>query len=490
MKNTLLLSLSNILMRLCALAFQAYLAAKIGPGQLGVFGIITSVGMVFATISISGVRFSVTRLVAEEVSKQNEYPKGLMCCAFRYGSLFGLVSGVGMYFLSDVLSTSYIGDAGAVAALRIMSFSMPAISLGACVEGYFSAKQKVFRLVTVQTISQLLRIAFVVCGFGAFLDKGAYPSDILAAGHLVGEGSFAVFLFLLYLPEIYKKKDNGKGENYFPALVKTAMPLAVSAYMRTGLSSLGQVIIPAGLKKSGMGSVGAFSVYGVITQMAMPVVMFPSALLAAMGNILIPRLTEAQVKKQKIGISYIVNRSLRIGAMFSFGIMGVMLFFANGLAQAIYKNSEAAIYIRLFAPLIPVIYIDCVTDGCLKGLGQQVYSMMYNVFEGIINVVLLFFLLPRMAMTGYILVMYIKEVFNATLSIRRLTFVTSVDVSAGVLMSVSLCTLGAGAVSRILTFPCVWANVIIYLCSYGLLLYVLNTVTRDDIRWVRTLIKQ
>lgn len=474
-------------MRLCALVFQAYLAARIGPGQLGVFGIITSVGMVFATISISGIRFSVTRLVAEEISNCNEYPRRLMCCAFKYGSFFGLLSGAGMYLLSGVLSKCYIGDADAVMALRIMALSMPAIALGGCVEGYFSAKQKIFRLVVVQAISQLLRIAFVVLGFVMFLDKAVYPSDILAMGYFVGEGAFAAFLFLLYLPEIYRKKDAGKNEKYFNKLVKTAMPLAVSAYMRTGLSSLGQVIIPAGLKKSGMGSVGAFSIYGIITQMSMPVVMFPSALLSAMGNILIPRLTEAQVRKQNISISYIVNRSLRIGAMFSFGIMGVMLFFADGLAEAIYKNSEAAIYIRLFAPLIPVIYIDCVTDGCLKGLGQQVYSMMYNVFEGIINVVLLFFLLPRMAMTGYILVMYIKEIFNATLSIRRLSRVTSVDISTNVLISVCLCTFGARLFGKILMLPGVWLNIIVYLVFYSILLYVINAVTREDIKWIVTL---
>ena len=402
MKNTLLLAVSSIIMRFCALCFQAYLAASIGPKQLGIFGIITSVGTVFATISISGVRFSVTRLAAEEVSRGNEYPRSFMCCAFKYAAFCGVGAGMGLYILSGIISKSYVGDIEAIMPLRVIALSMPAISLGSCIEGYFTAKQKIFRLIITQMVSQLVRIGFVCVAFGKFLGRGAYPADILASGTAIGEITFACVMFLLYFIERYKKNEVNSSGGYFPRLIKTAAPLAVSAYMRTGLSSLGQVIIPSGLKKAGMGSTGAFTAYGVIAQMAMPVVMFPAALLGALSDVLVPRLTDAQVRNKTIGISYIVNRALRIGMMFSFGIMGIMLFFSGDLGAAIYKNSEAGTYIKIFAPLVPVIYIDYVTDGCLKGLGQQVHSMIYNVLEGIINVVLLFLLLPKMALAGYV----------------------------------------------------------------------------------------
>ena len=78
-----------------------------------------------------------------------------------------------------------------------------------------------------------------------------------------------------------------------------------------------------------MGSASAFSTYGVISQMSMPVIMFPAALLGALGEVLVPRLTEAQVKGKKIGISYIVNRALRLGVIFSFGVAGAMLFYSQ-----------------------------------------------------------------------------------------------------------------------------------------------------------------
>jgi len=110
LKNTLILAASTILLRLFALFFQSYLASAIGSEKLGVFGIISSVGVVFATIAISGIRFSVTRLVAEEESKGNHNPHSLMRFAFLYASFFGAVSGVAMFFGANLLARYWVMD--------------------------------------------------------------------------------------------------------------------------------------------------------------------------------------------------------------------------------------------------------------------------------------------------------------------------------------------------------------------------------------------
>ena len=81
-------------------------------------------------------------------------------------------------------------------------------------------------------------------------------------------------------------------------------------------------------------------------------------------------------------------------------------------------------YIRLFALIAPVMYMDIVTDGCLKGLGQMMHSMRFNIAEAALGVLLVIALLPRWALNGYIFVIFFCEIFNFTLSIRRLRKVT------------------------------------------------------------------
>lgn len=485
LKNTILLAASNILLRFIALCFQSYLAGRIGAENLGLFGIISSVGVVFATIAISGVRFGTTRLVAEEEGRGNHNPRSLMRCAFIYSLIFGIISGGVLYLGSDLLSTHWVMNRDAASPLRIMAVSMPFISFASVIEGYFTAKQKIFRLISTEIAAQLLRVVFVAVN----LNDGNIIKT-LTQGMLIGEISLFFGAVLLFVKDYAGKREDSPKSGNLLRLIKISSPLAISAYMRTGLSSLGQIIIPHGLKRGGMGNKSAFATYGIVSQMSLPVIMFPVALLGALGEVLVPRLTAAQVQGRKIGISYIVNRALRLGVLFSFGVAGVMFFFSGPLGRGIYKSAEAGEYIKIFAPLVPIVYIDCVTDGCLKGLNQQLHSMMYNVMEGIINVVLLFILLPRTAIMGYIAVMYIKELFNAFLSIRRLTKVTHLDfVSWGMLPSVaSLC--GAKILCDTVSFSApLGIAILIYLLFYVTLLYVLSAVSREDMRWIFSLLK-
>ncbi len=419
MKNTLSISFGSILMRAMGLYLQIYIASVISADVLGVFGLISSAYMIFVTLSLSGIRFCVTRVVAEEVSRGSSYPKKLMNSAFLYSLFFGFLALFSMWGLSGIIAERWIGASNSLVPLKILALSLPFIPLNAAVEGYFTAKQKVKRIVFMQIFDQIIKIIFIIAAFSLFSGKIKNPCNALVLSTTFGEIVSGIILLVLYYSEAWKKKTASHGK--MGAITKTAFPLAVSSYMRTGLTSLGHMLIPRGLTMGGMQRSGAFVTYGIIHQMALPVLMFPSAILSALGEVLIPRLTEAQTQNKVIGISYIVNRALRIGAIFSFLVAGYMFFYSQELSDLIYKNAEAGYYIKLMAPLIPIIYCDCVTDGCLKGLGQQLRCMIYNILEAVINIVLLMLLLPKIAILGYLITMYVKELFNFVLSLRRLS---------------------------------------------------------------------
>ena len=101
-----------------------------------------------------------------------------------------------------------------------------------------------------------------------------------------------------------------------------------------------------------------------------------------------------------------------------------MFFFADHLGLAVYKSTEAGHYIRILAPLVPIMYTDMTVDGCLKGLGQQVWSMGINIADALIGLAMVWWLLPRYALAAYIAVIYLTELFNFVLSMLRLRKIT------------------------------------------------------------------
>ncbi len=487
LKNTLMLAGGSVLLRAVGLCFQMYLAAKVGAEGLGIYGLITSVYIVFATISVSGIRFAVTRLTAEEIGYGNEHPHKIVRYAFFYALFFGSISFLVLFLFSGVIAEKWIFHTYAVLPLKLLSVSLPFVGTGAVFEGYFTAKQKISRLVLLQLLNQVIRIFSTVYILSTFPSAQAHPCDVLAFSTLLGEVFFALFSFILYMLNSRRHKEKKYLGNVFTRLIYVAVPLAVSAYMRTGLSSLGHVIIPFGFRKAGMGSSGAFITYGIITQMAFPIIMFPASLLVALGEILVPRLTEAQVNRRYTSISYMTSRANRLGYIFSILIFGIMFFFPNILGQ-LCKSTEAALYIKVFAPLIPVMYCDSVTDGCLKGLGQQLYCMILNIIEAVINIVLLLILLPRYAIMGYIITVYVKEIFNTVLSYLRLQKITKLGPDIPMHITVLLCSFFAFPLSIIMSNIAI-IRMACYVLIYISLLYIFNSVTRSDLRWSFSIIK-
>ena len=154
--------------------------------------------------------------------------------------------------------------------------------------------------------------------------------------------------------------------------------------------------------------------------MALPVVLFPSCLLYALADLLVPELTTAQVSGRCGDIRRLVRTLLYRCLLFACGTAVLLLAFSGPLGRLIYHSDDAGRYIRLLAPLVPVMYLDTVTDGCLRGLGQQTRCMAINVLDATFGVVLVWALLPRFGLAGYLFVLYFNECVNFTLSFTLL----------------------------------------------------------------------
>ena len=116
---------------------------------------------------------------------------------------------------------------------------------------------------------------------------------------------------------------------------------------------------------------------------------------------------------------------LRLAIMFSAAAAALLFLLANPIAIRIYQTPQVADYIRMFVPIVPMIYLDIIVDGCLKGLGQQMWSMGINILESACSVVLTYVLVPRFGITGFVWVVYFNEIFNFVLSFRKLRTVMS-----------------------------------------------------------------
>ena len=178
-------------------------------------------------------------------------------------------------------------------------------------------------------------------------------------------------------------------------MLSIALPLAAAAYARSGLSTLQHLLVPRGLRASGLASAAALAGYGIIQGMALPAVLFPSCVMLAVAELIVPKLTEQQVQGKKLRIRSVTENILEKGLMFS--ALTAALFFALGrpLGLALYDSLDAGKYIQLFALIVPIMYLDMLADGCLKGLGEMMFCMYVNIADAGLSALLVWLLLPH-----------------------------------------------------------------------------------------------
>ena len=375
--NTALMTGSSIVMRCIGLVFQAWVVGRIGAAGIGLYQLVMSVSVLFATFAISGIRFATTRLISEEMGlERGAGVTGAMRRCACYALFFGLCAGTMVYFLAEPVGFLWIGDARTVRSLRITSISLPCIALSSVMDGYFTASGRVWKPTLVHLIEQLVSITCVMW----FLSLAATGDLEQSCAAVTAGGACADAVSLLMMTAMYTldRRKYRRGGDTVPHLTRRMLAVAL------------------------------------------PVVLFPSCLLYALADLLVPELTTAQVSGRCGDIRRLVRTLLYRCLLFACGTAVLLLAFSGPLGRLIYHSDDAGRYIRLLAPLVPVMYLDTVTDGCLRGLGQQTRCMAINVLDATLGVVLVWVLLPRFGLAGYIFILYFNECVNFTLSFTLL----------------------------------------------------------------------
>ncbi len=510
----MLMGLFNILLRAVGVSFQVYIVSLVGATTSGLSALISGVFGFAVTLALSGIQLGCTRLVAEGVGTDNElHIRNTLRCALAYALFFGFLSASLLFCFAAPIARYGLHHPETVLPLRTMALSLPAMSLTSCLSGYFIAVRRAYKSTLLQVGEQLLRILLTVFLFHqTTIVSPAHALSLLSRADTTACISAALCMLALFLldrrrhaldPHTPPLKQTSLSSS-FPAvarhLLSVTLPVAVSAYARSGLISLEHLLLPIGLEKFGQESAAALADYGALQSMALPVVLFPTALPAAFANLLIPEVTERHVRGEHAGICRMIRHVLSFALLYAICIAGIMLTFAEDFGTLLYQNHQAAHFIRILAPLIPIMYLDSAVDAMLKGLGQQVSSMGINIIDASLSVLLVWLLVPRLGIYGYVVTIYVTEIVNAALSIARLLVVTRTTLPlARWVVPPAVSILGAVCTVRLLNVtvlpalgPLASGQNVVALCvqiglvigMYFLYCRLLGALRRQDLRWL------
>jgi stage V sporulation protein B len=350
--------------------------------------------------------------------------------------------------------------------------------------GYFTAANRIGTLAAVEIAEQLCSMAvtmlFLTLWAGA--DPGRACMSVIF-GSSIGA---CLTLFCLVCLRIREKSDPGGPIPVRSRLLQTAVPLALADVLKSGISTTENLMVPRRLALYA-GTLSPLAAFGTVCGMVFPVLTFPTVFLFGVTELLIPELARCNAVGSTTRIQYLASKSLRVALLYGTVCATVLFLIAKPLCLRLYDSPEAGQYLRLLAPLVVMLYCDNVTDAMIKGLGEQKASVRYNICTNIMDVILLYLLLPRFGITGYFISFTVTHVINFILSLRRLLKITGLSLK----MTVPVLTVTAGIVATSLAGFV--KNIILCVLAGFLLLsslFVLfGIIQKEDMLWVRNLLK-
>ncbi len=420
--NGAMLTLVGFAMRAAGLFLGAYISSAIGAEGVGLQSLVMTVYSFATTLATSGVGLSVTRLVAAAIGGESaENGDKILRGAFLYAFIFGSVATLMLFSLGGVIGRFMLSDPRTVGALRMLSFSLLPIAMSSVISGYFSAVRRVTLNSAVQVTGQAVKILLTVVLLLKFAPMGTeYAVFALALGISIAEA----FCFFLSLTEFFfdrRMYRTTANKGYAVGdVAKMALPLAFSSYVRSFLLSVEHSLIPKRLTERGNSAEAALSSYGYLHGMALPIILFPMTPLSSYSGLLVPEFAESESAGRQKRMEYIAGEAIAKTLMYAFVSAVFIYVFSEELGYVIYSSYDAGKYIAMLAPVIPIMYLDHVTDSMLKGIGEHVFSMWVNIADSFLSVILVWILIPVFDIEGYAIVIIVMELFNFTLSFLRL----------------------------------------------------------------------
>ena len=134
-----------------------------------------------------------------------------------------------------------------------------------------------------------------------------------------------------------------------------------------------------------------------------------------------------------------------------------------------FESSDAGKYLTYLSFLPMFMYIDTVTDAILKGLNKQLYALKINIADSFMRIMLIFMLVPRLGIEGYILIMYISEIINFAASYFKLKKMTNLKISLSYsIIYPIVCSIICVWILKLIPTNNVFAEILIFAAMYFL----------------------
>lgn len=425
LKGTFILTATGFITRIIGFFYRIFLSHTFGEEGVGLYQLIFPVYALCFSFTCAGLQLAISRCVARYKASGNT--RRAMECLYGGLSLSVILSVCVMFLLqnnNEVIALRFLGDVRCAPLLSAMAYAFPFASIHSCIVGYYIGLKATKIPAISQLVEQVVRIVSVYALYIALSKNHANVSVTVAVCGLVfGEISSAAFILWNFgrsIPHL-PQKENHMLSSFFET-TWLSIPLTANRIMLNILQSIEAVSIPAKLLLYGYTTKEALSIYGVLTGMALPCILFPSAISNSIATMLLPAVAEMQSNDSSKSLKTLTRKVSIVCIMLGSGCTVLFLVSARFIGEAVFQSPLAGKFIFILAWICPFLYVSTTLISTLNGLGKTFLTLCINVLGLCIRIGGVFFLTPFYGIKGYLYGLLISQIVVTLLCYVSLWF--------------------------------------------------------------------
>lgn len=446
-----ILAMAGLLVRVIGLAYRIPLIRIIGDEGMGYYSVAYEVYSIVLLLSSYSLPLAVSKMISTRIAKE-EYANAdrILKAALAYATLIG---GIGCLFVW--LSAGWFAEVFyrlpmCIYALESLAPTVWIMSYLGVMRGYYQGRKTMIPTAVSQVIEQLVNAvvsvgaAWALCeralrdGLGEGMSK-AYG----AAGGTIGTGAGAmsallmfIIIYVLHRREYEKEAagDTQERRDSYSQIARALMLTVVPVILSTAIYNISGIIdayiysnIMTGRFAQDASDVA--SQYGAFTGKYKTLMNIPVAIANALASSLIPTMSSASARKDRVETSRGINMSVRYVMLICLPASAGLTVLGGPVVRLLFGASDIAEQMTVIGSLWVACYsLSTVTNAILQGCSHMELPVHHSLISLVIHII--------------------------SLAVMMLVFdmgIYSMPV-AGIIFALSMCVLNAVSIRRVIGY--------------------------------------
>lgn len=382
----LILSISNILVKIIGLLFKIPMSHIIGDIGMGYFNSAYSVYTFLYMLSTSGLPVALAVMVSEnKTAGKVTTSKAAYRTALVLFFIIGFTASAVMLFASDGLAELIKSDKSAF-SIMVAAPTMLFICISSAIRGYFQGCGNMIPTAVSQGVEALGKL---IIGIGAavYAIRRGYEIHIISAYAVSGLtlGAFAGMLFLFIVkfmrgdkdmlpPDLNIRNEKTEYKAIIYRFIKISLPITVSASVMSLSNMIDTAMIQRVLQSTGISAENAAALFGNYTSLAVPMFNFPPIFVYPIAYSIVPAIAASVSSKNIKKCRELTELSLRAAVIIGLPCAVGLSVLSDPLLCLFYKAESAHLASPSLSILAPSSFFVCilaVTNSILQSCGKE-----------------------------------------------------------------------------------------------------------------------